>query len=218
MQAHGGDGGRLVLRLPGSWVQLDPTRPEVTATRIHNYATLTVGRADNLSRTRAQVRRLLSGVLEHSRPRTGLQSLFLCHELLAGVPAPIAIAVFAPADVHLSPVLGTEPQHVIDAFLAAMDALGDTAGWQRRDCVDGCSVRRWRVTAARPDSTGDGADDDGTATSDTGVGTFSATYWRTVPGSKQLMLITVTSVLTQDVEVMVRLADAVVAGSRMSWA
>jgi hypothetical protein len=46
--------------------------------------------------------------------------------------------------------------------------------------------------------------------------TFAADYWRTVPGTKSLVLVTVTSPLAVIPRTMLRLADAVVAGSRFA--
>ena len=48
--------------------------------------------------------------------------------------------------------------------------------------------------------------------------TFEADYWRTVPGTKNLVLITVTSPLADIPETLLRLTDAIVEGSRFASA
>jgi hypothetical protein len=195
---------RLVLRLPGTWVQLDPSRPEVTDRRIRVYVDLAMGRADELAKARADMRKAVGAMIQSADSAASLESVFLCHEVAPGTPTPIAVSVFAPAELHLSPVIGTNPADVIDGYLAAMDAIGDGEGWERRACVDGESVRRWRISET---VLADGLEDQP-------VRSFSADYWRTVPDTKRLVLITVTSPLADIPETLLRLADAIVAGSR----
>jgi len=195
---------RLVLRLPGTWVQLDPSRPEVTDRRIRVYVDLAMGRADELAKARADMRKAMDAMIHSADSAAALESVFLCHEVAPGTPTPIAVSVFAPAQLHLSPVIGTNPADVIDGYLAALDAMGDGEGWERRACVDGESVRRWRIAQT---VLADGLEDQP-------VRSFSADYWRTVPDTKRLILVTVTSPLADIPETLLRLADAIVAGSR----
>ncbi len=195
---------RLVLRLPGTWVQLDPSRPELTDTRIRAFVKLSMGRADQLATARADMRKALGLMMESADPAAALESTFVCHEIAPGVPTPISVSVFLPDAIHLSPVIGTDAQAVIDGLLAAMDAIGDGNGWEPLACVDGCAARRWRITET---VAAQGADD-------VPLRAFTADYWRTVPDSKRLVLITVTSPLADVAHMLVRLADAVVAGSR----
>ena len=197
---------RLVLRLPGTWVQLDPSRHEVTDRRIRVYVDLAMGRADELAKARADMRKAMGAMIQSADGAAALESVFLCHEVAPGTPTPIAVSVFAPAQLHLSPVIGTDAADVIDGFLAAMDVIGDSEGWERRACVDGESVRRWRIAET---ALAEGLEDQP-------VRSFSADYWRTVPDTKRLVLVTVTSPLADIPETLLRLADAIVAGSRFA--
>lgn len=197
---------RLLLRLPGTWVQLDPARPEVTDRRIRTFVDLAIGRADELAKARADMRSAIGALMNQADEAAALESVFWCHEVAPGTPTPIAVSVFAPTELHMSPVIGTDPRDVIDGFLAAMDVLGDGEGWERRACVDGDSVRRWRIADTVV----------GAGFEDVPVRSFSADYWRTVPDTKRLVLITVTSPLADIPETMLRLADAIVAGSRFA--
>lgn len=195
---------RLVLRLPGTWVQLDPSRPEATDKRIRAFVDLSMGRADQLATARAHLRRSLGLMLECTDPTAALESTFVCHEVAPGVPTPISVSIFAPQAIRISPVVGTESRDVIDGFLAAMDAIGDGDGWEAITCVDGHAARRWRVTE---DALAAGLDD-------VPFRAFHADYWRTVPDSTRLVLVTVSSPLADLAHMLARLADAVVAGSR----
>lgn len=197
---------RLVLRLPGTWVQLDPSRPEITDRRIRVYVDLAMGRADELAKARADMRKAMGAMIQSADGAAALESVFLCHEVAPGTPTPIAVSVFAPAQLHLSPVIGTDAADVIDGFLAAMDAIGDGEDWERRACVDGESVRRWRIAET---VLAEGLEDQP-------VRSFSADYWRTVPDTKRLVLVTVTSPLADIPETLLRLADAIMAGSRFA--
>jgi hypothetical protein len=53
-------------------------------------------------------------------------------------------------------------------------------------------------------------------TEDVPLRSFVADYWRTVPGSKRLVLVTVTSPLADIPQTLIHLADAIVVGSRFS--
>lgn len=195
---------RLTLRLPGTWLQLDPSRPALTDSRIRAYVEAAMGRADELAQARAGLRKALGAMLERGDGPAGLESTFLCHEIAPGVTTPIAVSVFAPADLRMSTVIGTAPSDVIAGFLDAMEVLDGAREWRRLACADGWAASRWRVTdqSAVP------------ALAEQAVPTFTAEYWRTVPATKRLMLITVTSPLAVIPQTMLRLADTVVAGSR----
>jgi hypothetical protein len=197
---------RLVLRLPGTWVQLDPSRPELTDKRIRAFVTLSMGRADELATARADMRKSLGLILERADPTAALESTFLCHEVSPGVPTPISVSVFTPEAIHMSPVIGTRPDDVMAGFIAAMDAIGDGEDWEVRPCIDGVAARRWRITE---NVVAEGLED-------VPIRGFSADYWRTVPESKRLVLVNVTSPLADLAQTLVRLSDAIVAGSRFA--
>jgi len=200
------DAPRLVLRLPGTWVQLDPSRPELTDARIRAFVQLSMGRADELATARADMRKALGLMLERADPVAALESTFLCHEVSPGVPTPIAVSVFTPEAIRMSPVIGTDPADVIAGFVAAMRAIGDGADWEVLPCVDGAAARRWRLTES---VVAEGLED-------VPIRAFGADYWRTVPGSKRLVLVTVTSPLADIPQTLLHLADAIVAGSRFA--
>lgn len=197
---------RLALRLPGAWVQLDPQRPTLTTQRIHSFVEQAIGRADELAQARHQMRKSLGMMVEQAPDAAALESTFLCHEISPGTSTPMAVSIFSPATIHMSPAVGSAPGAVIETFLAAMDLLGDSAGWTRLTCGDGAAARRWRVTetVVAP------------GTEDLPLRSFVADYWRTVPGSKHLVLVTVTSPLADIPHTLLRLADAIVAGSRFT--
>jgi len=195
---------RLTLRLPGTWIQLDPHRPDVTAGRIRSFVDLVIGRADQLAYARREMRTALEMVMDQAPTTSALESTFVCHQLAPGTATPVAVSIFSPAQFHMSPAIGNQPATVIEAFLATLDVLGDGSDWLRIGCVDGEAVRRWCVTES---VVADG-------TEDLAVRTFVAHYWRTVPSSKRVALVTVTSPLADIPRTLLRLADAIVGGSR----
>ena len=87
-----------------------------------------------------------------------------------------------------------------------MEILGDAADWKRLDCADGEAARRWRVTET---VVAEGA-------ADLPLRSFVADYWRTVPGTKRLVLVTMTSPLADIPQTLLHLADAIVGGSRFA--
>ncbi len=197
---------RLIVRLPGTWVQLDPSRPELTDKRVRAFVQLTMGRADELAEARRQLRTALGLVVADAPEQASLESTFLCHEIAPGVATPMAVSVFSPAEIHMSPAIGTAPGAVLDTFVAAMAAMGDGDEWERLPCVDGEAVRRWRITETVVAE----------GTEDLPLRSFVADYWRTVPFSKRLVLVNVSSPLAHIPQTLIRMADAIVAGSRFA--
>ena len=195
---------RLTLRLPGTWVQLDPHRPVLTSKRIRSFVDVAMGRADELAHARHEMRKALGLVIDNAPPDAMLESTFLCHEISPGSPTPIAVSVFTPVQIRMSPAVGCAPAAVIETFLETMDILGGADAWSRIGCVDGEAARRWHVT--------ENVITDGY--SDPPLRSFVADYWRTVPGSKSLVLVTVTSPLADIPHTLLELADAIVGGSR----
>ncbi|WP_084074704.1 hypothetical protein [Demequina sp. NBRC 110052] len=196
--------GRLVLRLPGTWVQLDPRRREETARRIRRYVELAVGRDDDRVQVRAGLRHALAATMDVAGE--DLQSMLLCHEIAPGAPTALSLSVLVPRDVRISPAVGTDPQAVIAGFLEAMQRIGDGEGWEQIPVSDGAAVRRWRVgeVALVPDD------------ADTVVRQVSVDVWRTVPESKRLILVHADSVLADIPHTVVRLVDAIVGSSRVA--
>jgi hypothetical protein len=202
---------RLTLRLPGAWVHLDPARPELTDARIRAFVEASIGRADELATARAGLRKALGAMLVRGEGPAGLESTFLCQEIAPRVTTPISVSVFAPADVRMSPVVGTDPEAVIGGFLDATELIEGAREWRRLACADGLAARRWRVVDHAANPTLSAPEFAGSMPP-----TFAADYWRTVPGTKSLVLVTVTSPLSVIPQTMLRLADAIVAGSRFA--
>lgn len=195
--------GRLVMSLPGTWVQLDPARPHETARRIRRYAELAVGTGDERARIRAGLREALATSMEVAGP--DLQTMLLCHEIAPGAPTPLSLTVLAPSHARISPAVGTDPEHVITGFLAAMQAIGEGGGWERIPCVHGAAVRRWHTRGVEL-SPGE---------PELAVREVSIDVWRTVPGSKRLLLVHADSVLADIPHTVVRLVDAIMGASRV---
>ena len=195
--------GRLVLRLPGTWVQLDPRRREKTARRIRRYVELAVGRDDDRVRVRAGLRQALAATMDVAGE--DLQSMLLCHEIAPGAPTPLSLSVLVPRDVRISPAIGTAPEAVIAGFHEAMQRIGDGEGWEQIPVSHGAAVRRWHVgeVALAPDELG------------TVIRQVSVDVWRTVPRSKRLILVHADSVLADIPHTVVRLVDAIVGSSRV---
>lgn len=198
---------RLVLTLPGTWLQIDPSDPELSHRRIGDFVKHAMGRADELATVRAALREALGTLMERSA--TGgaagtAESVFVCDEVSRGTKVPLCVSVFTPERMRISPTVGTAPDAVIAAFHEALVTIGDGDGWERVSCRDGAALRRVRVvdeplTADVPDAT---------------ARIWGVDYWRTVPDSKRLVLVTATSPLADIPETLLRLTDAIVATSR----
>lgn len=198
---------RLVLTLPGTWLQIDPNDPQLSHRRIGAFVQRAMGRADELATVRAALREALGTLMERSA--TGgaagtAESVFVCDEVSRGTKLPLCVSIFTPERMRISPAVGTAPDAVIGAFHEALTSIGDGDGWERVACRDGLALRRVRVVdeplaADVPDGT---------------ARIWGVDYWRTVPDSKHLVLVTATSPLADIPETLLRLTDAIVVTSR----
>lgn len=204
---------RLVLRLPGLWVQLDPRDPQKAKRRARSYATEVVGSADDLATSR---RLLAASAWEAiaSEQETGLESLFLCVRVSRTTPTPMAIAVHSPTDGQSrtwQAIIGERPDG--DRLLHA--ALASTApDWQEVECADGKAFRRWDVAPIVPAApTGIGALSG--AGSDDQPRMYTATAWRAGPHGR-LARVTLMSPLADIPHAMTAITDALLGHSRFA--
>lgn len=237
------DAPRLEFALPGTWLQLDPARPQLTRRRIAAYTEGLVGKADDAAIVRDAVSSTLLATVDYlSRPQAKgaeLQTLLMCSSVAPPTPSPVTIAVYLPQGVSMTPSPTTDPHDVLTTFETAMDALavpldghGSQRGvaqdarpgyeehpaehepparpdvwsrWTRHRCADGLALTRWRVTTQSIDPR-----------SGQTIDLFCSEHWRTIPGSRRMALIQVSSPLARIPDVLHRLARAFVATTRVA--
>lgn len=191
---------QLMLRLPGQWVSLDPREGANADAQLKRVARELVGAADEAAEARRQVREHFAGVLSAARDAQA-QRVFLCHEI-SGLPVPVAITIHTPNGLRMTPTVGTRPDAVITTLLESFTEL-ELEGIEdaTRLEVEGSAILR--VVHRLVD----------VATADDGQElTFRrlrADYWYAVPGTKQIVLASMTTQLGEIANVMLQFFDAI---------
>lgn len=196
---------QLRFRLPGEWIALDPRDEDGAREHIATIARAIVGPADDAAVLRRRVRSGLEEAAAAARAASA-HLLLMCREIAPGVPTPVAITVHTP--ITITPAVGTAPDAVMRAFEMSLPHT-DEPDLETATRVDaaGSAVLRLHAVSAQT------IEEDGrTAVHKRLV----ARYWYTVPGRKQVALVQMSTPLGDLPHAMLRLFDAIVAGS--AWA
>lgn len=192
---------QLRFRLPGEWISLDPQDAEASA-HTARIARELVGTADDAAGARRRVRSGLDEAVSSAREARA-RLLLLCREIAPGIPIPVSISVHDP--VQVTPAVGTGAEQVMRAFELSLPHTSepdlDTA---TRLALDGSIALRLHSV------TGQEIEEDGQRVTQNRL---AARYWITVPGTKQVALVSVATPLGDIPHAMLRFFDAIVAAA-----
>jgi len=168
---------RLRFRLPGRWFSVDLSGQDATTASIRRIAKEAVGAADDRAPERARVRRQLEDAVA-AGAQGDVRAIMFSTEIAPGAPLPVTLLVFEPADLRMSPAIGTAPQTVLKVMAEALKQLDAVAHASIVE-VRGPGVPALRTH--RVDQVEGGEED--------GIARLVADYWIPVPGSKQLLMV-----------------------------
>jgi hypothetical protein len=189
--------------LPGSWWKI-PVGDEEAATRaIHALANKVTNRMDAFARLRGDLRKQLTELAETARAG-GAEQVFLALEIVPGTTLPMSLALFWP-DIDVLGSTPSKPQTVIALVREALEALPDAAEYsdQEEAVLGGTQTWRRSRTIVHP------ADGD--------VGeyeTFVVDYWVAVPGSQRVALLTFSTTIPGERELLLQLFRVMVESMR----
>lgn len=190
---------RLQLRLPGEWFALDPRDEDAAAAQIAAIARDVAGVADDAAVARARVRGTFSEVVRAAREAEA-EKVLVCREI-AGMPIPASITVHVPGGMRMSPAIGTSPAAVIETLEAALrelavEGIGDAT---RLSSPDGDILRIPTAGHEVVEEEGETLD----------IHRLRADYWYAVPGTKDVLLVSMTTALGDIPNLMLQFFDAI---------
>jgi hypothetical protein len=191
---------QLALRLPGRWISLDPREGVSAEAQLTRAARELVGTADDAAEARRQVREQFTEVLRAAREAQA-QRIFVCHRI-SGLPVPAAITVHTPDGLRMAPTVGTAPSAVITTFSESLRELGvEGVDDATRLAIDGAEILRLVREPVETVTTGDGQQ--------ITFRRLRADYWYSMPGTKQIVLVSMTTQLGDIRNVMLQFFDAI---------
>ncbi|QMU97102.1 hypothetical protein FVO59_07575 [Microbacterium esteraromaticum] len=193
---------QLRFRLPGRWFSVDLSSTEATAASIRRIAKDSVGPADDRAPERARVRHQLEEAVA-AGARGDLRAIMFSTEIALGTPLPVTLLVFEPADLRMSPAIGTAPQAVLAVMAEGLRELDPIAHASMVE-VRGPGAPALRTHRVEP--VADGSEADGSTR-------LSADYWIPVPGTKQMLLVRFSTPLGELENMMCALFDEYIAVS-----
>lgn len=192
----------LRFRLPGRWFSVDLSSAAATAASIRRIAKESVGPADDRAVERARVRQQLEDAVA-AGARGDVRAIMFSTEIAVGTPLPVTLLVFEPADLRMSPAIGTAPQSVLAVMAEGLRELDPVAHASMVE-VRGPGVPALRTH--RVEAVADGSEADGSTR-------LIADYWIPVPGTKQMLLARFSTPLGELENMMCALFDEYVAVS-----
>lgn len=180
--------------LPGRWWRLPLSSPTELRRAARALAIETVGRADDLTRLRAELVSGLSTSAETAR-RAGASDFYVGRELAPGVPLPMSLAVYWP-DVPDLPSRHAGSRAAAEGLATAL-AHADSGAVDVVEHADFGVVRSIR-TAELLDDQG------GAATR------LDVSYWVTTSHSDRTLLLAFSTALLEHREAVVEVGDAIV--------
>ncbi|MFT4136053.1 hypothetical protein [Microbacterium sp.] len=188
---------RLRFRFIGSWhpVLLGATdSPRLIETFLRD----TTARRDDLAVLRAQLRAELRTAAETARSG-GAEAMFLATEVQPGLPTPISLTLYAPAELRMSPAVGVDGTEVMRVFRDALAQRG-AEGLDTAREIAHAETTVLRLHRVEPQELEGGAS----------VRRLSAEYWMAVPGTKNVVLVNLATPLGDIPHVMLDFFDAIV--------
>jgi len=189
--------------LPGSWWKI-PVGDEDAATRaIHALANKVTNRKDEFARLRGDLRKQLTDLADSARDG-GADQVFLALEIVPGTTLPMSLALFWP-DIDVLGSTPSKPESVIALVREALEALPDSAEYGDKEEATLGGTQTWRrsKTIEHP------ADGD--------VGSYETLivdYWVAVPGSQRVALLTFSTTIPGERELLLQLFRVMVESMR----
>ena len=195
-------GGSLRFRLPGRWFSVDLSDENATKSSIQRIARDALGPADDRAVERATVRRQLEEAVA-AGAGGDVRAIMFSTEIATGTPLPVTLLVFEPANLRMSPAVGTAPQSVLKVMAEGLKQLDPEAHASMVE-VRGPGVPALRTH--RVELVEDGSESDG-------ILRLIADYWIPVPDTKRMLMVRFSTPVGELENVMCALFDEFVAAA-----
>ena len=196
---------RLAFRLPGAWEQFSPDESKKLETHVRTYVESRLGTSDEHAQLRILLRRQLQAGLKAANEAEA-ESMFICSEIAPGIPVPVAMTVYSPNDLKMSPSVGTSPERVMDVFKRGRaESLKETED----DWAEFAIPRARILRTIREETTPIIPEIEDVTTPN-----LLVDYWYTVPDTKKIIVVGFSSPLADVRNVMIEFFDSIVRASR----
>ncbi|WP_341940422.1 hypothetical protein [Microbacterium sp. LWH10-1.2] len=193
-------GRDLRFRLPGRWFSVDLSGEDARTSSIARIAKDAVGPADDRAAERATVRRQLQQAVTAGADGD-VRAIMFSTEIARGTPLPVTLLVFEPADLRMSPAVGTAPQSVLKVMAEGLKQL-DPGAYASMIEVRGPGVPALRThRVEQVEESGDSE----------GILRLIADYWIPVPDTKRMLMVRFSTPLGELENVMLALFDEFIA-------
>ena len=193
-------GPSLRFRLPGRWFSVDLSNADATNSSIKRIARDAIGPADDRAVERAKVRHQLEEAVA-AGAGGDVRAIMFSTEIATGTPLPVTLLVFEPANLRMSPAIGTAPEAVLNVMAEGLKQLDPEAHASMVE-VRGPGVPALRTH--RVELVEDGSEADG-------ILRLIADYWIPIPDTKRLLMVRFFTPLGELENVMCALFDEFIA-------
>lgn len=190
----------LRFRLPGRWFSVDLSGEGATRASIRRIAADAVGVADDRAAERARVRQQLTDAVA-AGAQGDARAIMFSTEIAPGTPLPVTLLVFEPADLRMSPAIGTAPQAVLGVMAEGLKQIDPDAHASLAE-VRGPGTPALRTH--RVETIDDGSESQG-------ITRMIVDYWVPTPGSKRMLMVRFSTPLGDLQNLMLALFDEFIA-------
>lgn len=187
--------------LPGTWKHLPVADPAAAKRVIARMTSEAVGNADDRASLRAEIRTQFEAALDRARAANA-DRLWLCSEVMPGVPLPASITAYFPALAIRGAEDGTSEADRLHRLLGPPE---DAVEEVDLEVAGRPAIRRAAVVSGPVSSAPDAAN----------VDTLELDYWVLLPDSRKLLLLSVACGLPLLRERLTQLFDLVL--STLRW-
>lgn len=192
---------RFELRLPGTWWRIPLESEADTEKAIKRLIEDSVGRSDELSTLRRQLRGHLSEAADRARAGGG-EVMFFAQEIIEGVPLPVSLTVLRP-ELDLDVMLASQPDRnlpILERVLKRSDQESVRDHWRAFVSRGAAIVRSTAST------TGSISDEEGTPDAPA----LMVDYWVVASGSIRPIVFTFSTSMPQLADSLRELFDAII--------
>lgn len=205
--------GEFTIRfhLPGTWYTISMDDEERARKSIDELAREVAGDTDEGAKVRALMKHQLQEATKKGIEGGG-RVMYLGREIAPEVPFPVSITVYEPQGLRMSPAVGTDPQSVLGFMQqgleqATIDEITPLSGRQFH------ALRTVNVEEDEDLIEARAAEPDNPELAELKLHTLRADYWCHVPTTKNVILVSFSTQMSEVRNMLLMLFDAIVSAA-----
>lgn len=206
-------GHTLSFQLPGSWFVIDMADADLEKQSIDTMVREICGPTDEAAKARLLMRKRLQDACDTGQ-QAGARVMYFGREIAPEVPFPVVIAVYEPENLRMSPAVGVTDNAVLDIF---------RQGFEDEDVelieIGGLNFGGLRSVVVEHDVSFDSLEPDDDSPEalqaydefkQLDMRQMTVNYWCHVPNTKSIILVTMSTHVTDIQHLMLELFDLIV--------